>query len=93
MSVPKNNLDKIISVLTAESEKDNYFEGRNTRSKKKANTSVELITPIIMPVYGNDDWVSLQTVMTISDIWDKVEVLEVYGACNICFWGVEGIIN
>lgn len=94
MNVPKANLDKIINVIISDSTNENASEQFMPDSRKKSdNNKIKAESPIIYPVYGSGDWFSLVTVMKVSDIWDKTEILKSYRACNIVFSNVEGIIN
>lgn len=49
--------------------------------------------PAVLPSYGSGNWAALQVTMEISALWDNTAELKKYGAANIVFYDVEGVVK
>lgn len=105
MIVPYNQLEQVIQIITKvqtaedmnETDEDDETEDsvsvRNIILESK-DAIIDMRTPIFSPLYGYEGkWYSVQTVMKLSELWEKTEELKIHNVKNIVFYDIEGIIN
>ena len=105
MMVPDEELDYVTQIITkvniADNMDDDPVEDDDTEGDKSINENnnkddmiVDMRTPISTPLHGyGGKWHSLQTIMKLSELWEKTEELKSHGVSNIVFFDIEGIIN
>ena len=100
MMVPDEQLDNITQIITkvkiADNMDDDPAEEDNDLNENNYDDDkiIDMRTPISTPLHGYDGrWHSLQTIMKLSELWEKTEELKSHGAKNIVFFDIEGIIN
>ena len=103
--VPDEQLDYVIQIITKINTTDNMdhdlIENDVTEEDNNINESnneddmiIDMRTPISTPLHGyGGKWHSLQTIMKLSELWEKTEELKSHGVRNIVFFDIEGIIN
>jgi ATP phosphoribosyltransferase len=89
MDVPKEQCDKICAVLTDVS----GLKAEEMEQMREAKRPLVLGVPVVLPTAGFAGWVSVQVVMEMSALWDKTTQLKQYGATNIVFYDIEGIVK
>lgn len=92
MIVPKKRIDKVIEIITKVQKADNMddFDENDINTEK----TIDMRVPFVYPMYGfENEWYSLQTVLKLSELWEKTELLKEQDVKNIVFFDIEGIIN
>jgi ATP phosphoribosyltransferase len=105
MMVPDEQLDYVGQVITKVNKADNMdddpdeenaLEKDNGINKdiNRNDTIIDMRAPVSTPIHGcNGKWHMLQTIMKLSELWEKTEELQSHGVRNIVFFDIEGIIN
>lgn len=105
MMVPNKQLDCVTQIITRVKKADNMDDdpiendaseenSSSIENKEAYETEIDMRAPISNPLRGcNGEWHSLQTIMKLSELWEKTEELKDHGVKNIVFFDIEGIIN
>ena len=94
MMVPESQLAQAIQIITKVQKADNMDDSdEDDKENKDSDTLIDMRVPVAIPMCGSDKWYSLQTVMKISELWEKTELLKKHDVKNIVFFDIEGIIN
>ncbi len=95
MIVPKASLLQVVEIINKREKIENMDDSvEDNIIDVEHNTIIDMKLPVITPIYGHEEeWCSLQTVMKLSEIWEKMEELKRLNVANILFFDIEGIIN
>lgn len=93
MYVPRNCLDQVLAELTGIKTGEPSDERLELEQKQASEKSAVLGMPIVMPVYGFEDWYTIQVIIESASLWKKIEVLKENGVTNISFDDIEGIVQ
>lgn len=107
MIVPNENLEQVIEIITRVKKADNMNDeltdddddensntSENDNASEKKEPTIDMRIPISNPLYGYENkWHSIQTIMNLSELWEKTEELKSNRVQNIVFFDIEGIIN
>jgi|GEM_PF-13788 len=95
MDVPRDRLDAVCAILSEMNQLKKPEDAPHETDPQPPAERHPLTTgaPAVLPVYGFDDWCSLQAVTQLSALWKKTEALKKNGVTNIVFYDIEGIIR
>ena len=105
MMVPNEQLDYVAQIITKVNKADNMDDDTDEENASERDnginkdisgddTIIDMRMPVFTPIHGcNGKWHLLQTIMKLSELWEKTEELKSHGVRNIVFFDIEGIIN
>ena len=87
MMVPDSELSEVVKIITSlKNGKRDYTNDNEVES--------DISVPAICPIYGTKEkWFSIQTVLELTELWGKIDLLKKHDVKNILFYDIEGIIS